>query len=344
MARAAEPPGPPVQASEAAKKLGLFQLKLTERSPLSKMSDVAARMGIEARFDYQLPQELFTVYVPKTPGPDGKYGLMVSLHFREYGWPAPTWTDVLDKYHILWIGPQNSEDGRAVNQRIGLILDATYNAKKLWPIDDRRTYACISTPKSPDSSFALQYADIFQGALHSIQWQWTERLPISKRKGSMWNNPVFKKPDPAVWNLAKRHGRFFLAGRIGEHPGAMELNEDIANEGYLKSGFKYVKLISVPQEKMDHYAYYTADWFEEGVKFLDAALADPAFGKSDAAKPAPVPSSPASAAPQSASTRPAAPPVPTVDEKAVAAERALSLAKSYLAAQTMPVPDRASKN
>jgi hypothetical protein len=333
---AAEPPGPQVRAAEAAKKLGAFQLKLTERSPLSKMSDVAARMGITARFDYQLPQEVFTAYVPKTPGPDGKYGLMVSLHFREYGWPAPAWTDILEKYHIVWIGPQNSEDGRAINQRIGLVLDATFNAKKLWPIDDRRTYACISTPKSPESSFALQYADIYQGALHSIGWRWDEPLPSSKQKGAIWKSELFKKPDLANWDLAKRRGRYFLAARVEpDHPANMDVNQDILNEGYLKSGFKYVKLVPVPQANMDHYFYYTADWFEEGIKFLDAPLSDPDFGKSTPAKAA-APTAAASATPQSLSTRPATAslaPAPTVDEKAAAAEKALSLAKSYVAAQ-----------
>jgi len=115
----------------------------------------------------------------------------------------------------------------------------------------------------------------------------------------------------------------------------MDLNEDIANEGYLKSGFKYVKVIPVPQEKMDHYAYYTADWFEEGVKFLDAPLSDPEFGKTTAAKAAAAPAAASSATLKTPSTRPAAapPPAPTVDEKAAAAEKALSLAKSYVAAQ-----------
>ncbi|HEY8747430.1 MAG TPA: tetratricopeptide repeat protein [Tepidisphaeraceae bacterium] len=343
VASAAEPQGPPIPAAEVGAKVCLFQLKLAERSPQSKISDVAARMGVKNLFDYKLSNELFTAYVPKSAGPDGKYGLMVSLHFREYGYPAPAWTDVLEKYHIVWIGAQNSEDGRDTSMRIGLMLDAAYNGQKLWKVDERRLYACVSSPHIPDCSVDLEYPDIFQGGLHSLGWAWIGDIPNSTKKGSRWAGPHIRKPDPALWNLARQRSRFYIADRSSEYPPEKgDPNKDIATEGFLKSGFKYVKAVSLDPAKIDHYAFYTADWFEEGVQFLDAPLTDPDFGKPASAKPdqgkpdpGKVAASPKTSAPPpaDAAPKPASPPPAPIDEKAVAADRALSLAKSYLAAQ-----------
>ena len=77
---------------------GRFQAILTKRSPLSNPSDVAKRIsqkpGAEDK-DYDLSKEVYEAFVPKSPGDDGKYGLMVPMPFPAHGFPPSNWIDSL---------------------------------------------------------------------------------------------------------------------------------------------------------------------------------------------------------------------------------------------------------
>jgi len=110
---------------------GRFQAILTERSPLSNPSDVAKRISLKTAAkepDYELSKEVFEAFVPKSPGDDGKYGLMVPMPFPGHGFPPSEWVDVLEKHHLIWLGDQNG--GATPTVSIGLALDAVHNAEK----------------------------------------------------------------------------------------------------------------------------------------------------------------------------------------------------------------------
>jgi len=313
----------PIPIASVKGHVGAFQVTLTERSPLSKPADVAKRMSLkpaQAADDYNLSKEVFDVYVPKQPGADGKYGLMVAVHFEYYVKPPIAWPSVLDKYHLVWIGAVNNVDGREAAYREGLILDAAYNSQRGWPIDAARVYLCMCTGSSPTSLAALYYPDVFAGVLHSPEWFWFGKVRDTKTRG-MWALPELPRPAPQLFNLARTHCRFFLADRKEDVDSGHSADYDILREGYLASGFKYAKIVTVPTAKLDHYANYSPDWFEQGIQFLDAPLAELAKQPQVAAtEPA-------------ATTLGAAQPASAVQPSAAKAAGDLSMAKNYIAVQ-----------
>jgi tetratricopeptide (TPR) repeat protein len=335
--RAEDAPAGPVAIETIAAKTGSFQVTLTERSPLSQTKDVSARLRIkplDAGADYDLSKELFDLIVPKDPAEDGKYGVLVSLNFKEYGFPAEAWPPILAKHHLIWIGAENNGDGRDPCQRLGLMLDAAHNVRKVFSVDPDRVYVSVNTHSPPSNAAALYYADVFQGSLYSIGWRWFKILPNSRKKGWTWIDPV-PQPDPAILALARSRGRYFLAERV-QADAATEgnMNEDILRYGFLQAGFKYAKMLSVPPEEMGHYVNFAPGWFEQGIEFLDAPLAKL---KAEAKPPAhEVIKEKTTPAPASIGKDPApATPTPTgaADDSADKAAKALSMAKNYLALQ-----------
>ena len=331
----------PIGIEQAVGKTGAMEVKLRERSPMSKSADVARRMSLNARQigdDYDLSKEVFELYVPKEPGDGGKYGLMVSLNFGTHGEPAKSWPPVLDKYHLIWIGNPMCGEGRPENQRVGLMLDATHNARKLWPVDESRVYACISTPAAPGCGVPLYYPDVFQGGLHSVGWSWFAKIS-DPRTRAIWQTDKLARPDPKMLSLARLQSRFFLADRIEDRHDGTDVNELVLKQGFLQSGFKFAKLVSVRQDpQMGHYADYSADWFEEGIQFLDAPIAALAKGAAAPEPAAPGRSEPTGAqhaAAREPSRQPPAQPAPAAPAEDLAAKAAgeLSLARNYVVAE-----------
>lgn len=284
-ARAQDDVGPAVPIADAKSKTGAFKVTLSERSPLSGLKDIAKRVGLkpaEVGEDYDLSKETFYVYVPKEAGDDGKYGLMVGLCFKEYGHPATAWPAVLDKKHLIWIGVTNNGDDRSAGQRIGLLLDAASNIEKNWTIDPDRVYLSMNAGRGPATGTAFFYSDVFTGSLGSFVGHWFSKLKSTGPQSVIYNTDDFPRPTGKYWDLAKSQGRFFQASR---DEGTSKGTSDLVKKAYSGAGFKYAKFILVPEANMGHYINYSADWFEEGIDFLDAPLAEIRAAKKPHAKP-----------------------------------------------------------
>ena len=113
----------PIAVSDLPGKTGAFQVKFTERSPLSSRDELVKRLRMkpdELGDDYDLSQTAFDVYVPAEPGEGGKYGLLVGVVFAEgHGFAPEAWRPVLDKYHLIWIAAGNAPDGAPILKRMG---------------------------------------------------------------------------------------------------------------------------------------------------------------------------------------------------------------------------------
>jgi hypothetical protein len=325
----------PFPVDKVAGKTGRFLVIFNERSPLSQSAEVAKRSSQKissADADYDLAKESFEAFVPKSPADDGAYGLMVAMPLPAHGFPPPRWVDVLEKHHMIWLGDSAAGDGRPVLQRIGLALDAVHNAQKTWKIDPKRIYVCLGSGATPAAGIALYYPDVFQGQFATAVFAWFTKISDTRAR-AIYNTDKLPRPLPEQLTLAKTRTRFFFAGRNDDTAkGSVDPNKLIVNDGYEKMGFKYVKAVYVPTSDMNLWSTYTADWFDQGVEFLDAhaaeANAHPA-GKVAAAEsqtqtgtfPAP-----ASATSGTASSPPAAAP----DDANRKAAAALSMAKNYI--------------
>lgn len=260
--------------ADARTRIGAFKVTLSDRSRLSVLKDVGKRVGLkpaELGEDYDLSNETFFMYVPKEAGDDGKYGLMVGLCFKEYGYPATSWPAVLDKKHLIWIGVMNNGDERAAAQRIGLLLDAVNGAERNWSIDPDRVYLSMNATKGPALGAAFYYSDVFTGMLGSYYGHWFMKLKGPEHPPSTWSTDDFPRPAAKNLDLAKSQSRFFQASR--GTPGNINTVDGLVKKAFGTAGFKYAKFVKVSEADMGHYVNYSADWFEQGVDFLDEPLA-----------------------------------------------------------------------
>ncbi|HSZ60073.1 MAG TPA: hypothetical protein VK797_30800 [Tepidisphaeraceae bacterium] len=325
----AQQPWEAVAIDKAAGRTGQFQVILTQRCPLSKPSDVSQRVSRPAsagESDYDLAKEKFDIYVPKSPAADGKFGLMVVMPYPAHATPPHPWTEVLEKSHMIFIGDPTAGDGRPPLARIGLALDAAFDVQKAWPIDPHRIYACTASGADLASGIALYYPDVFEGAI-CPGWSWWENLSDPKTR-AIFKFDKLTRPRPQQLELARAHSRFFLVTRELQDPNYTNPVDLLAKQGYGRAGFKHVKAVTVPSQEIMIWSTLAADWFEEGLQFLDAGASDDAKAVTASGKQ---PAGPTGTGDSSALTRPNS--TPPAGDPTARAQSALSLAKSYITAQ-----------
>jgi hypothetical protein len=302
-AAAQDDPTPPVPLSSLKDEPGGHPTTMAERNPLSvDLKAVAKRLGLPVPApapaaghagataahpsratpaaaptpadvtDYDLAKEQFYVYVPAKPADDGKYGVMVGQCFKEYAGPPKAWPAVLDAHHLIWIGAKDAGDGKTPCHRVGLLLDAAHNVAKVWPVDPDRVYLSMMTFTGPTAGAAMDYPDVFGGEIQSIAVPWYAKIKTSGKAAMTYNTDNFPQPPLKYLSVAKSHSRFYLAPRVDS---AADVQWDVVlKRGYKAASFQYVTAEPVPGDKMSEYWELGGDWFDRGVTFLDAPLAE----------------------------------------------------------------------
>jgi hypothetical protein len=312
----------PITIEKINGKTGQFELTISERTPLSAPAEIAKRLHVKPEqlgVDYDLSKETFDVYVPPKPGDDGKYGLMPVIHFEDgHGFPPTAWLPLLDKYHLIWIGPANGSEERSSLERIGSTLDVTAAARKTWPIDDARIYLSINTTTKDVSGMGLLYPDIFSGVISGLRVAWFEKIIDAQRR--TWDADAITRPSEPYFTMAKTRSRFFFASRDENRADADNMYLITYQHGYQQAGFKHIKQVKVSMNDMAQWYTYSAGWFEQGVEFLDSTAAD--FKNEPTTQTASVEENTPTSKPTSVAEKSADP-----EAKAAAA---LSLAKNYV--------------
>jgi hypothetical protein len=314
-----------VPLSMIAGPTSLRRVSISERSPLSAPAEVIKRLQLKQPQgeDYDVSKEVFNVVFPRQPAADGKYGLIVGLCFKESGQPPAAWCEVMEKYHLIWLSVEGSGNERALVQRVGLMLDMVHSAQKIWTLDENRIYASINTI-GPVGGVALYYPEVFQGAIHTVGWRWFRKIQY---KRIIYDTEAMAQPAAEQMALARSRSRFFLVCREGES----EMEQIVLKHGYLQSGFQHAAMLVVPPAEMNHYQDYLGTWFEEGVKFLDAPLANRSSATQKAAATAPAvivkPAQPPGSSTEAGTSK------VTEAESANKAAKDLGMAKNYVALQ-----------
>jgi hypothetical protein len=271
--------GPPIGPEDAKSKVGEFLVKFTDKSPDSVIAKIEKRMGLKSSQpveDYDLSKEVFDVYVPKEPGADGKFGLVVSMSYPGHQWPPATFKPVLEQYHLIWIGVMVATDSRPTEQHAGLLLDADYNVSKIWSIDPRRNYLGSWNVEGPIGGMAFYYSDTFTGTIIAPGLSWFYKIKDPRPTVGTWNTDELPRPQSADWDRAKNKSRFFLTLRDEQNANAKQVDDLILRLGFGSSGFKHVKSVRVPNADQDRWIDWKSGWFEQAIEFLDESAAGPA--------------------------------------------------------------------
>jgi hypothetical protein len=291
---------------------------------------------------------------------------MIAQNYGDMGKPPTAWTSVLDAHHLIWIGAQHSGDGAGTAKRIGLMLDAVYNAEGTWPVDPNRVFCFISSAESPSSGAPIYFPDVFVGSVNCHLMQWFHNIENGKDKQlAKWQLGKLPKVKSPHLELAQTR-RYYIVDRLEEnHVGGQDPNADVMNNGFIKDGFPNVKMSAAETNIARKYMDCSAEYFEPAVAFIDVPPEKPAVAMAAGAAPADAAAnSPATGSqttgagrgrggrgnrgaaansavakpPDAPATKAAAPPPPTPpppvsDDPAAKAARTLSLAKSYITAE-----------
>jgi len=218
-----------------------------------------------------------------------------------------------------------------VPDRLRLAIDAVFNMKQRYAIDENRIYVGgISGGGRAGSMCATAFSDVFIGGGFFICGvNYFRDIPVPDKKNELWP-AQFRAPANPLLTEQKRFSRFVLL--TGDNDFNLTNTTAVFNSGFLKDGYKYATLLQVPG--MGH-GLPNAEWFEKGIVALDEPLATIVSARAaatqqkadqqalrDARKPTSAPT-----------TSPArdTPPDPTRD-----ADRLLSLARSYITAGSFP--------
>jgi hypothetical protein len=253
---------------------------------------LATRSGLKIPADYPrkkreqwlsetgVSDPTYEVYVPRSAGPGGKYGLLVWISPGPNGGaPREDWLAALNRHKLIWVGPNhvgNEVDGLL---RAYMSLDAVRNAKQQFPIDDARVFvAGMSGGGRLASRAAVVAADTFTGGgMFVCGCDFYRDVPeVANDIHGRYYRGFWPKPDPKLLKLAKQHRYVLVTGTEDMN----RLNTHSVHDGFLKATFAHVTLFEVPG--MGHTVPDGA-WFEKALTFLDSPDATPATTKPGAA-------------------------------------------------------------
>jgi hypothetical protein len=145
-------------------RTGDFEITFTDRSPLSvkaKLMDRLADKDIGP--DYDLSEQPFVIYVPPDYSADKPVGVVVYMSQDGANLTPATLQPVLNKRHLIFIMARKSN--LSLCEETGLSIDAIFNLKTRYHIDDRRIFLMGS---GWTEDVGLATPDVFAGDV----WIW----------------------------------------------------------------------------------------------------------------------------------------------------------------------------
>jgi hypothetical protein len=257
--------------AEEAKK-GSYQLKLTDRSPLSAIARQAERCGWQLAAinksqhekDYDIAGESFEVWVPDAYTDDGTWGLMVWISPGGNGAVIRQWQELLEEHKLVWIGPNKAGNPRAMWCRAGLALDAAHAMKQRYTLDPERCYvAGLSGGGRMSSMLGVAYPDVFTGGMYIIGCNYYRDIPHPDKPNTYWRRSFSAPPAKLLADARRKSRHVLLTGEKDENQLQTKINYE---KGFRKDGFALVSYLEVPG--MGH-SMPPLEWVEKGLTFLD---------------------------------------------------------------------------
>jgi hypothetical protein len=250
--------------ADDAPQTGNYVTTFTQRSPLSSLKTMTARMKLDKTAkDYDPSEEKWSVQVPADYTPDKPMGLIVQLIFRDKdSFLNADCTKLLADRNIAFVSRQHG--GGDPVAKAGEALDAAYNMQQKYHIDPTRLYLFYFVPiTNHDETVGLQlftgYPDVFSGAMiHNIQDFWT---PMRAANGGVY--PVKVPPPPPQYRTAGAKHPLVL-----QLSGPDEAFTTMLGKAWGSQGYKWVKCTSVDLEAV-HYPNFNPEWLGGVIDYLD---------------------------------------------------------------------------
>jgi hypothetical protein len=308
---------------------GEIKLTFSERSPISTPKELARRLSMkpnEIPADYDISQLPFWAYIPATYDPKKPAGIIVYLGYKNTQETPKPWQPVLDRANLIFISAVCHSGTQylpavPLAEAVGLGLDAVYNLKRRYAIDERRIYEMAGNDGATQAAFGT--CDIYTGFIVIFDPSYCHPMYMPDRS---YYIPAWPGPPTELFTRAKL--RPFFEADVPDNADSWKETK-LKQSTMASEGFVHLKLVKLSPGDDLHYPNLKADWFEQqALPFLDSASARgaPSGNSMPAAASANAPASPASSATSSAAstaatTKPAAP---------SEAQHLLSLARLYI--------------
>jgi pimeloyl-ACP methyl ester carboxylesterase len=252
--------------SSADQKSG-SDVTFDQRSPLSELKIQHLRYGLEVTpaHAYDIAKERFFVNVPAEYEPSGQWGVIVWSNAGRGGGGPKDFVEAAAKRKLIWVSPSNAGNDRGVGARIGLALDAVFNLRQRYALDEKRTFiAGVSGGGKVSQMAAMAYPDVFDGAICCVGANWYRDIAVPGKANTAWP-ATFHKPPAQFFAESRDHVAFVLI------TGEKDLNQApvhaIYDQGFTAEKFKHVTLWDVPG--MGHQSP-PLEWFEKALDEVEA--------------------------------------------------------------------------
>jgi predicted esterase len=254
------------QTTRQSPRKGTYDLSFDQRSPLSALEVQVQRYGVERTRAqiYETAKEKFFVVVPEEYDAMPGWGLMIWCNAGRDGGMPRQLQELLAKKKLIGGGAYDVGNDRGVAVRIGLALDAVYNVRRQYTVDEHRIYiAGVSGGGKVAEMAAMAFPDVFDGAICCAGANWYKDVPVPGKANTAWP-ATFRRPPLQQFADAREHVGFVLIA--GENDPNRQPMKAMFDGGFTVEKFKHVEFYNVPE--LGHQPP-GAQWFEKGIDFLD---------------------------------------------------------------------------
>ena len=244
---------------------GAFQIKFTQRSPLSDYSLFVQRFNVtrdQLGPDYKIEDHPFALYIPPDYDPSKALGILV--YEVPDGTPQidPLLHPVLDRHRLIMVGI--NADHPVLGMGAGLCLDAVFNLQQRYEVDSSRIYLIGCGLWTEPIGWCT--GDVCTGDTYISYIGWYR--PILK------NPPVFNiTPPEKMLRFAKTRPQVLS---FDPDP-TQDWFHKAAAAAMINSGFEHVFI--------NQFGGLSPEWFDQVLKLMESVHA-PAHGIA-ATQPAP---------------------------------------------------------
>jgi hypothetical protein len=260
------------QTRPSTANAGSSDISFDQRSPLSMLNMQVARYGVDRTKPqiYETVNERFLLVVPSEyHDGDAGWGLLVWCNAGRGGRMPGQVEALLAKKKLIGIGAYDAGNERGVAVRIGLMLDAVWNLKQRYVLDDHRIYCGgVSGGSKCAEMAAMAFPDVFDGAICCAGANWYKDVAVPDQRGKFWPQ-TFRKPPPPQFIDAREHVGFVFTSGVND-PNYVPVKATL-EQGFTPEKFKHVEFYDVPG--LGHRPP-EGEWFEKAIDYFDALPKD----------------------------------------------------------------------